>query len=175
MLPVMSRAALDALIRSLEAAYRGDRFSALRVNLEDIRPGEWQARPTSHSEEVFGTDPELSIAQIVAHVGAGKRMYANHGFGDRTLQWGPPAGPPSWDMAPMLEWLDEGHRRFVACIDALGDDTELEVERYAPWGRLIPTEHIITIVRDHDLYHAGEVNRQRSLMRGAEGWTMGPA
>ncbi len=169
----MSRAALDALIRTLEAAYRGDRFSALRVNLEDIRPEEWHAHPTKHDVAVFGEDPELSIAEIVAHVGAGKRMYANHGFGDRSLQWGPSAGPPAWDMPAVLDWLDEGHRNFVACVDALGDDSELAVERYAPWGALLPTEHLIAIIRDHDLYHSGEVNRQRSLMRGAEGWTMG--
>ena len=169
----MSRAALDALIRSLEAAYRGDRFSALRVNLEDIRPEEWHAQPADHSEEVFGEAPELSIAQIVAHVGAGKRMYADHGFGDRSLQWGPAVGPPSWDMVPMLAWLEEGHRAFVACIDVLGDDSELAVERYAPWGALLRTEAIITIIRNHDVYHSGEVNRQRSLMRGANGWTMG--
>jgi len=170
MLCVMSRAALDALIRSLEAAYRGDRFHALRENLRDIRPEEWDARPERHDEEIWGANPELSFADIITHVGAGKRMYANHGFGDRSLRWGPPAGPPSREMDAMIAWLDEGHRAFVACIESLGDDSELTVERHAPWGALLPTEQLITIMRNHDIYHAGEINRQRSLLRGAEGW-----
>jgi hypothetical protein len=29
---------------------------------------------------------------------------------------------------------------------------------------------MIGIVINHDLYHAGEINRQRDMIRGAEGW-----
>jgi hypothetical protein len=29
---------------------------------------------------------------------------------------------------------------------------------------------LIALITNHDLYHAGEINRQRSLLRGAQGW-----
>jgi hypothetical protein len=32
---------------------------------------------------------------------------------------------------------------------------------------------LLTIMISHDLYHSGEINRQRSLIRGAEGWDRG--
>jgi hypothetical protein len=29
---------------------------------------------------------------------------------------------------------------------------------------------LIAMIGNHDLYHSGEVNRQRALIRGANGW-----
>jgi hypothetical protein len=29
---------------------------------------------------------------------------------------------------------------------------------------------LIALITNHDLYHAGEINRQRALLRGAKGW-----
>lgn len=71
----------------------------------------------------------------------------------------------------MLAWLGEGHATFQSALATLRDDAELTVERPAPSGTLTPTARVIEIVINHDLYHAGEINRQRTLLRGAEGWT----
>lgn len=166
----MARIALDVFARRMEAAYRGDPFHALRRNLESVTPEEWSVRPASPSVEVFGTQPELSIADIVLHVGGGKVMYAARLTGDEGLDWPDIRLPESREMAPMLAWLDEGHRALKAALAGLEDDTELGVERLAPWRRPLRTEHLLSTVINHDLYHAGEVNRQRALIRGAEGW-----
>ena len=70
----------------------------------------------------------------------------------------------------MLTWLDEGYDRFAGGLEGLLDDGELAVERPAPWRSPLRRDQLIVIVINHDLYHSGEINRQRSLLRGAEGW-----
>jgi uncharacterized damage-inducible protein DinB len=167
----MIRATLDAMIRAFDVAYRHDRYHGLKVNLEDIRPEEWLAEPVKAGVVAFGTGTALSIAQVTAHAGAIKRMYLNHPFGDRTLAW-EMAVPPSMEQAAVLEWLEEGHLALLATLEELSGDADLLVERHMPRGRLVPTHEIITLVTNHDLYHSGEINRQRSLLRGAES---GPA
>jgi uncharacterized damage-inducible protein DinB len=58
-------------------------------------------------------------------------------------------------------------------LAALSDDAELSAMRAAPWGMPMRLDQLLGIVINHDLYHAGEINRQRALMRGAEGWDRG--
>ncbi|MBT5774109.1 MAG: DinB family protein [Dehalococcoidia bacterium] len=165
----MSRAALDTMLQALDAAYRTDRYQGLLGNLSDVRDDEWDTRPANHSADVFGTVPELSIADIVRHVAAAKLMYANHAFGDASLDW-PSTAPPSADRAEIMSWLDAAHTAFVDTVAALDNDAELDVERPIHTGRLLPTKHLLTIIINHDLYHSGEINRQRALIRGASGW-----
>jgi uncharacterized damage-inducible protein DinB len=165
----MGRAGLDVMLAALEAAYRGDRFHSLLGNLGDVTDEEWATRPAEYSSEVFGTQPELSIADLVRHVGGAKLMWGNHAFGDRSLTWAE-SGPPSEERGAVMGWLEEAHAGFVAGVEVLGDDAELVAERMAHWGRPLPTQAIISLVINHDLYHSGEINRQRGLIRGASGW-----
>ena len=167
----MPRTSIELLIGALEDAYRSGRFHALLENLRDVRDEEWTARPAEHDVEVFGEPSDLSIADLVKHVGEAKQMWANHAFGDGSLDWAS-AAPPSMEREAMLAWLDDAERGFVAGVTALEDDSELEVERQAHWGRPMRTAEIISIVINHDLYHSGEINRQRTLIRGSSGWEL---
>jgi uncharacterized damage-inducible protein DinB len=126
-------------------------------------------RPATWSVEVFGSAPELSIRDVVVHVAGAKFMYADRTFGDASLEWAD-ISPPAVDMEPVLAWLDEGHRVFAEGLAALEDDAELAAARPAPWRAPLRREQLIGIVINHDLYHSGEINRQRGLIRGAEGW-----
>ncbi|MEX2226453.1 MAG: DinB family protein [Dehalococcoidia bacterium] len=165
----MTRIAIETLVAQMEAAYRGDPFHALRKNVESVRPEEWSVRPASWSVDEFGTQPELSICDITLHVAGAKFMYADRAFGDASLEWGDIRLPPL-DMKPVLDWLDEGHRLLAGGLAALEDDAELSVERPAPWRLPMRRAQLMSIVMNHDLYHSGEINRQRALLRGAEGW-----
>ncbi len=165
----MARTELESLTRALDAAYRSDRFHAPLSNLEDVNDEEWEALPADHSAEVFGTSPQLSIVDLVQHVGTAKLMWHNHAFGDRSLSW-ESVRPESHDRAIVLAWLDQAQRGFVASVEALADDGELRVDRVSHWGQLLPTARIISIVINHDLYHSGEINPQRTLIRGTDGW-----
>ena len=69
-------------------------------------------------------------------------------------------------MADDIEWLREGQRIFRDGVAALEDDSELERERGTHWGVLVPTERIIRIMIEHDIYHAGEVNHLSGAGKG---------
>jgi hypothetical protein len=167
----MTRIAIETLVRELNAAYRADPFCSLRGNLKSVRPEEWDIRPATWQVAEFGNLPELSIGDIVAHVAGAKFMYADRAFGDASLEWAEIALPPTRDMETMLAWLDEGHRTFAEGLAALQNDDELAAERPAPWRLPMRRDQLISIIISHDLYHSGEINRQRALIRGAEGWS----
>lgn len=170
----MPRARIEALLHMMDVAYRADPFSALRRNVESVRPDEWNIAPAEWSAAEFGEhDPELSICQLTLHVAGAKYMYANRAFGDGSYQWGSIPLPAALDMPSVLAWLEDGHQQLSAGLASLVDDAELAVERNAPWGTPMKREQFVTIMISHDLYHAGEINRQRALIRGAKGWTSG--
>ncbi len=73
----------------------------------------------------------------------------------------------------MLAWLDGGQRALTDGLAALADDAELDEERMFPWRRAASRRQFITIMISHDLYYSGEINPQRALIRGAEGWDRG--
>jgi len=170
----MTRIAIELLTRRLAAAYRDDPFHALRRNVESVRPGEWDVMPAQWSVDEFGAQPELSICDLVLHVAGAKFMYADRAFGEAALEWADIKPPPSRDMDAILAWLEDGHRALAGGLAALEDDAELALERPAPWRLPLRRERLIGIVINHDLYHSGEINRQRALIRGAEGWKRAP-
>ncbi len=159
------------LLHVMDVAYRADAFSALRRNVESVRPDEWHVRPATYSVDEFGTQPELSICDIVLHVAGAKHMYASCAFAEAPISIAD-LKPPALDMPAVLSWLDEGHGRLRDGLAALGDDGELAEERPAPWGHpfKMSRQLLVTMMISHDLYHSGEINRQRALIRGAEGW-----
>jgi hypothetical protein len=165
----MARTLIDATLRRMEAVYRADPFHALRKNLESVRPEEWDVQPAGWTVAEFGDQPELSICDLAMHVAGAKVMYANRAFGDASLEWHA-ISVPAREMAAVLEWLDDGQRALTDGLAALGDDTELQEQRPAPWGVPMTRERLLGIVINHDLYHSGEINRQRALIRGTEGW-----
>ena len=165
----MPRTRITLVAQMLDQAYRTDPWSALRKNIVSVRPEEWDVRPSDYSVEVFGTDPELTICDIALHTGA-KYMYYDRAFGEMKLEWHEIVPPPSRGMDDVLAWLDEAQRLMMAGLDSLDDDARLMDERQAPWRTPMKRGALIALITNHDLYHAGEINRQRSLIRGASGW-----
>ncbi len=159
--------------RMLDQAYRNDPWSALRKNIASVNPDEWDIRPAGWTVDEFGTDPELSICDIALHTGA-KYMYADRAFGDASLEWGAIKPPPSRGMEDVLAWLDEAQRLMMDGLASLDDDARLQDERQAPWRTPMRRGALIAIITNHDLYHSGEINRQRALIRGTTGWDRDP-
>ena len=159
---------IDELLRILDNSFSAGQHSFL-ANLASVTPAEWEALPVG---------AERTIRDIVAHIGMFKFMYANHGFYDASLDYGDnPATPPAERLASpdaAKAWLQEGHAYLRAGIDALADDSELDVKRKAHWGQLVPTILLIDIMHEHDVYHAGEINRTRGMLQGNDGWFIPP-
>ena len=160
----MARAKIELLLDMLDRAFSGNEH-ALLDNLATVEAYSWDKVPDCGRR---------SIKEIAYHVGMFKFMYANHGFMDGDLDYSDdPATPPPERLATIddaVEWLREGHAYLTGSIRELADDSELEVARKVHWGGLVPTYHIIVTMLEHDLYHAGEINRTRALLQDDDGW-----
>ena len=161
-----SRTAIDTLAWLIEEAFDGDPSHSLLANLQDLRGEDWTATPGGSGR---------SIADILEHVGWSKWMYEDYAFGSASMQGDQPplvpeGGARSRPQEELLAWLTEGHRRWLASVRALHDDSELNKDRLTNWGDRLPTRVIIRIMIAHDLYHAGEINHLRALLQSTDRW-----
>ncbi|HLO13950.1 MAG TPA: DinB family protein [Anaerolineales bacterium] len=163
---VSSHIVLDTLAWLIEDAFEGDPSHSLLANLRDLREEDWTATPNGSHR---------SIADILEHVGWSKWMYEDYAFGSASMRDDQPPLIPAGGVRArpheeLLIWLTEGHRRWLASVRALADDSELDRERLTNWGESLPTRVIIRIMIAHDLYHAGEINHLRAQLQGTDRW-----
>jgi len=161
-----SHKAIDTLVWLIEEAFEGDPSHSLLANLKDLREEDWAATPRGSNR---------TIADILEHVGWAKWMYEDYAFGSASMRGDAPPLVPnararSRPQDELLTWLTEGHRRWLASVRALPNDTELDKNRLTNWGEQLPTRDIIRIMIAHDFYHAGEVNHIRALLQGTDRW-----
>jgi len=164
----MPRAAIDEYLYLLDAAFAGPDWHSLLTNVRAVEPRDWLWLPPG------GARP---IAEMLAHVGACKYMYENHAFGDASLNWGEPltnerrlSAVTADAVAELLRWLEAAQRAVRASVHALDDDRELLRPRRTNWGEMKETRWIIKALIEHDLYHAGEINRMRALHQENDRW-----
>ncbi len=153
---VMTAPAVSQLLYLLDHAFDGTDWHSLLGNLRSVKPADWLWVPP---------DGQRSIRDIVRHVGGCKFMYHNHAFGDEQYTWEDPVidgGEALATISSAIAWLREGQALLRQSIAAL-DDAELLRLRSAPSGAQKETRWLITIVIEHDLYHAGELNHIRAL------------
>lgn len=161
-----SHVAIDTLVWLIEDAFDGDPSHSLLANLQDLRDADWTATPAGSGR---------SIADILEHIGWSKWMYEDYAFGTASLRGDAPplvpsGGARSRPPEELLAWLKEGHRRWLASVRALADDSELDRVRLTNWGEKLPTRTLIRIMIAHDLYHAGEINHLRALLQSTDRW-----
>jgi hypothetical protein len=161
-----SHIAIDTLAWLIEDAFDGDPSHSLLANLHNLREEDWTVLP-------HGTN--RSVADILEHVGWSKWMYEDYAFGSASMRGDQPPLVPAEGLRArprdeLISWLTEGHRRWLASVRALPNDTELNRERLTNWGETLPTRVIIRIMIAHDLYHAGEINHLRALIQGTDRW-----
>ena len=160
----MAKRKIDELLVFMDRAF-ADSEHGLLNNLATVREESWEALPEGGAR---------TIRDIVRHVGMFKFMYANHGFRGGDLDYSDPPATPAPSRVASVEaavsWLKEGHGYLAECIGELADDSELDVPRKAHWGDVVPTRHLIVTMIEHDLYHAGEINRSRALLQDDDAW-----
>ena len=160
----MSKQRIDELLTLMDRAFDSHEHS-LVVNLNSVRDESWES---------LLNNARRSIRNITAHVGMFKYIYANHAFRGADMDYDdPPATPGAGRLeipAAAIQWLREAHAYLTGCIRDLSDDAELEARRKAHWGALEPTYDLIVIMLEHDLYHAGEINRARALLQDDDKW-----
>ena len=164
----MARAALEQYLYLIDEAFAGDDWHSLISNLKDLASEDWLWLPP---------DGQRTIAEMVSHVAACKNMYGNHAFGDASMTWEDPLAdqkllknPSAAGIEKLRHFLKEAHARLRAQVEALSDDAELARPRRTNWGDTAETRWIIKATIEHDLYHAGEINRMRALRQANDGW-----
>jgi hypothetical protein len=164
----MARAGIEQYLYLMDAAFAGPDWHSLLANVRALKADDWLWLPP---------DGARPIAEMVAHVGACKYMYENHAFDDAALQWGQPltserrlsaVTPAAVDE--LIAWLEAAQRRLRMSVDALADDAELLKLRRTNWGEMKETRWIVKSMIEHDLYHAGEINRMRALRQRNDRW-----
>lgn len=154
----------DLLVYLMDHAFESGEFHSLIGNLGDVDEAMWtQSLPNSLR----------TIGEIASHVGSSKVMYTHYAFEEGTLTWESPEVEP-WppDSPPMREtvaWLRDTHHRLMRHVRALSDDDLLQ-PRMANWGEEKETRWLLSTVLQHDVYHAGEINRIRSVLSGEDRW-----
>lgn len=100
-------------------------------------------------------------------------MYTDYAFGSRSLTWDsrevapwPPDDPP---MQEVIDWLGKVHESLMTHVRGL-TDAELTQLRPANWGEEKETRWLLSTLLQHDVYHAGEINRMRSILAGEDRW-----
>jgi uncharacterized damage-inducible protein DinB len=155
----MPRPHIDELVRILNRSFDDSEHSLLK-NVAAVTEQEWDVLPEGGRR---------SIRTMVLHVGLFKFIYANHGFRDASMAYvDPPANPPKERLATpasAIEWLKEAHAYAIEAVDELSDDSELARPRKAHWGEMVPTLLLIDTMHEHDVYHAGEINKTRALLQ----------
>jgi uncharacterized damage-inducible protein DinB len=168
----METAAVDEILYLLDEAFRGkgieqtNESQSLLANLMTVDDASWRAVPTGGTR---------SIQSVVFHVGTCKVMYDEYAFGAAQLRWDDSEllrwrDEPSRDAA--IGWMTQAHDRFVGHVRALRDD-ELPNLRLANWGEHRETRWLISMIMQHDTYHAGEINHIRALLLADDRWKWG--
>jgi uncharacterized damage-inducible protein DinB len=158
----MATDAVQQYLYLFDQAFEGSRWHSLLGNLASVSAEEWTMVPSGGRR---------SIRHLVQHVGGSSIMYENHSFGDASLRWDSPAVDGRDVLltpSAATEWLREGHARLRERIAAL-DDAELTRPRRTYWGTMPETRWGMSVMIEHDLYHAGEINHVRALLQNNDG------
>ena len=148
----------------LNSAFDG-RWQSVLANLESVRDEDWTTVPEGGAR---------SIQDIVRHIGMFKYMYPTSAFRGREFDYGDdPVTPPPERLATKnaaVEWLKEAQEYLLVSFATMKDDSELSEDRPAHWGEPTETRVLMSIVLEHDTYHAGEINHIRALLQGNDEW-----
>jgi hypothetical protein len=159
----MPATAISEYLYLLDDAFNGTEWHSLLGNLQSVTFEDWEWRPAGGHR---------TIQAIVQHVGGTKLMYDNHAFGDATLTWNDPRVTGEGRLATIpqaIAWLRDCHEQLRRSVTLLSDD-DLPLLRMTNWGEPRETRWIITIMIQHDHYHAGEINHIRALHQRNDRW-----
>ena len=157
----MPQTAVQTLLYLMDNAFENSRAHALLNNLASVTDADYDREHNGRS-----------IREMVRHLAAAKHVYNNQAFGDATL-FMPNYQDRIYESAASLAedtaWLREGHALLRGSLAAL-DDADLLAQRPVHMGGTLEVRQIVSIMIEHDLYHAGEINHLRALMQDTDYW-----
>lgn len=159
----MTRA--EMLRRRLEEAYRGSRYHSFLASLKGVSEeiARWKLARYKGFPHMDG-----SILNLAYHVAGDKYVLLSHSFGDGSVSW-PQMLQQFEELGGNLEaakaLAEDGHRLVLLTLEALSE-SDLDAERPYYGGKTHTAYEIFSIIAEHDLYHAGQINYVRNLYAG---------
>ena len=154
----------DLLAYLMDHAFESGEFHSLMGNLSSVDAKMWNARLPESLR---------TIGEIAMHVGSSKVMYTDYAFASGSLTWESsevePWPPDDSPMTEVLDWLRDVHATLMGHVRDLSD-VDLGQPRMANWGEEKETRWLLSTLLQHDVYHAGEINRMRSVLAGEDRW-----
>ncbi len=112
-----------------------------------------------------------SILNLAYHTGGDKEVLVSHAFGDRSVTWETVQArfqADGGDLAAARRLAEEGHALVLRTLDAWAEEAlESPVPYYG--GKTLTAQEVFTIISEHDLYHAGQINFVKCLLAGQPG------
>ncbi|MFN0096953.1 MAG: DinB family protein [Dehalococcoidia bacterium] len=166
----MGRVLLDEYLRLIDAAFAtpltADRLShSVLGNLGSVPEAALDWVPPGGMR---------TVRDIAEHVGGAVLTYVDYAFGERrfTPENGLPT-PPQGDAATLREiedWMKAAHSGLAAAILAVPDDTALDGWFTSIWGDRRTIRDLLSMMIQHYVYHAGEINHLRGLYEQRDAW-----
>ena len=154
------------LLEFLQAGYE-----QMMAHFEEITLEEALFVPQGGYRSVIGT---------LKHAAGWSHVYYSYAFEAEPRHWAGTSWPFGLQdriikseayLNAVIEWFKEAHEKWIAALQKI-EDGETEVLHKLHWGEEAPLFKIVTIIAQHHVYHAGELNQLLSICRG-EAWEEG--
>jgi hypothetical protein len=151
----------ELCVALLDLAFSGCPWHAVTHVLEQLTPDEATWTPLATA-----TNATPSLTAVMEHLAYCKVMYANHGFGDASLDWPdihPLIAPPPWGADPE-QWTEPMRRAQEYLVDhILAAPERLSTTQRMHHGVMMTGLEVVATMFEHDAWHAA----QASILREA--------
>jgi hypothetical protein len=156
---------VEMLRRRLEEAYRGSKHHSFLSSLKGVSEemAAWQPPHYRGFPHMNG-----SILNLAYHTGGDKHVLISCAFGDGSVTWDQVQNrfeELGGNLSAAKALAEEGHTLVLATLDSLTDE-DLDQPRPYYGGKTHTAYEVFSIVAEHDVYHAGQVNFVRCLLAG---------
>jgi uncharacterized damage-inducible protein DinB len=154
----------DKLRRSLADSHDKSPWHSVVGALEGLTEDEFQWRPAKYKGFSFMSG---SIHDILFHVASDKLVSISVAYGDKSFTWKSVAEQPevkAGTLVAALALLARAQASVVALLDSLADE-DLAKTVTVEGPRTMTGERFFDMMVEHDLYHAGQIQYIRSLIK----------
>ena len=121
-----------------------------------------------------------SVLGTLKHAAGWSHVYYSYAFEEEPRHWAETCWPyglrdrilkSTEYLEAVINWFTEAHFKWMGSLKEIVDE-EIETLHKLHWGEEVPLYRIVTIITQHHVYHAGELNQVLSICRG-EAWEEG--
>ena len=157
----------EMLKKRLEETYSGSRYHSFLASLKGVSEemARWKPARYKGFPHMDG-----SILNLAYHTAGDKSVLISTAFGDGSVTWEQVKArfeAMGADLAAARTLAEQGHRLVLQTLEDLPDE-DLDAARPYYGGKTHSAYALFSIIAEHDLYHAGQINYVRNLYAGEQ-------